>query len=101
MANVEELDPKPFIELMNRMGLVTRVRDAQGDRVLNPQEESAALIASAKKRAAKIPASYYAKNERPLAQEDRKSVVSGTSVSVRVDLGSRRNIQKQNLSQSH
>ncbi|HEY9573300.1 MAG TPA: saccharopine dehydrogenase family protein [Pusillimonas sp.] len=69
MANVEELDPKPFIELMNRMGLVTRVRDAQGDRVLNPQEESAALIASAKKRAAKIPASYYAKNERPLAQD--------------------------------
>src|SRR3546814_9061354 len=30
MANVEELDPKPFIDLMNSMGLVTRVRDAQG-----------------------------------------------------------------------
>lgn len=35
MANVEELDPKPFIALMNRMGLVTRIRDAQGDRVVS------------------------------------------------------------------
>ncbi|HRO58699.1 MAG TPA: saccharopine dehydrogenase family protein [Burkholderiaceae bacterium] len=40
MVNVEELDPKPFIELMNRMGLVTRVRDAKGDRVLDPYKES-------------------------------------------------------------
>lgn len=40
MANVEELDPVPFIELMNGMGLVTRIQDAQGDRVLNPREES-------------------------------------------------------------
>ena len=39
MVNVEELDPKPFIELMNRMGLVSRVRDAQGDRVLDPHTE--------------------------------------------------------------
>ena len=39
MANVEELDPAPFITLMNRMGLVTRVRDALGDRVLEPQQE--------------------------------------------------------------
>ena len=43
MVNVEELDPAPFIELMNRMGLVTRVRDASGDRVLEPQKERAAL----------------------------------------------------------
>src|SRR5690606_3276227 len=42
MANVEELDPKPFIELMNRIGLVTRVRDAQGDRVLDPHAEAPA-----------------------------------------------------------
>ncbi len=42
MVNVEELDPVPFISLMNRMGLVTRVRDAQGDRVLQPQQEAAA-----------------------------------------------------------
>src|SRR5690606_28401296 len=39
MVNVEELDPKPFIELMNRIGLVTRVRDEQGDRVLDPHAE--------------------------------------------------------------
>ncbi|MGO1766681.1 MAG: saccharopine dehydrogenase family protein, partial [Advenella sp.] len=39
MVNVEELDPAPFIELMNRMGLVTRVCDAKGDRVLEPQKE--------------------------------------------------------------
>lgn len=43
MKNVEELDPKPFIELMNRIGLVTRVRDEQGDRVLDPYAESTEL----------------------------------------------------------
>ncbi len=32
MANVEDLDPRPFISLLNRMGLPTRVRDAAGDR---------------------------------------------------------------------
>jgi hypothetical protein len=69
MANVEELDPKPFIELMNRMGLVTRVRDAQGDRVLNPQEESEAVTNAAQKRSGKVPAGYYAKTERSLAKD--------------------------------
>ncbi len=39
MVNVEELDPKPFIELMNRIGLVTRVRDELGDRQLDPHAE--------------------------------------------------------------
>ncbi len=34
MANVEELDPKPFLKLLNGMGLPTRVRDADGDRPL-------------------------------------------------------------------
>lgn len=34
MANVEELDPKPFINLMNTMGLESRILDAQGDRRL-------------------------------------------------------------------
>lgn len=34
MVNVEELDPKPFINLLNSMGLVTRIQDSQGDRVL-------------------------------------------------------------------
>ncbi|MCI2810652.1 MULTISPECIES: saccharopine dehydrogenase family protein [Alcaligenaceae] len=43
MANVEELDPKPFIELMNRIGLVTRIRDSRGDRVLQPHDESATV----------------------------------------------------------
>src|SRR5690554_7215467 len=36
MANVEDLDPRPFIALMNRMGLATRIRDAKGDRLLDP-----------------------------------------------------------------
>lgn len=35
MANVEDLDPKPFISLLNRIGLPTRVKDAQGDRVVD------------------------------------------------------------------
>lgn len=39
MVNVEELDPMPFITLMNQMGLVTRIRDAEGDRMLDPEEE--------------------------------------------------------------
>ena len=32
MANVEDLDPRPFITLLNRMGLPTRVKDGAGDR---------------------------------------------------------------------
>ncbi len=35
MANVEDLDPRPFINLLNTMGLPSRVRDAQGDRALS------------------------------------------------------------------
>jgi len=54
MANVEELDPRPFIELMNRIGLVTRVRDARGDRVLDPYVEHPAA-AGAQERAVKVP----------------------------------------------
>lgn len=34
MVNVEELDPKPFINLLNKMGLPSRSIDAQGDRPL-------------------------------------------------------------------
>jgi len=44
MVNVEELDPAPFIELMNRMGLVTRIRDAMGDRILRPHRESIGAV---------------------------------------------------------
>jgi saccharopine dehydrogenase-like NADP-dependent oxidoreductase len=35
MVNVEELDPKPFLTLLDDMGLPTRVRDARGDRPWN------------------------------------------------------------------
>ncbi len=34
MVNVEELDPRPFVNLMNGMGLESRILDAQGDRRL-------------------------------------------------------------------
>ena len=32
MVNVEELDPAPFLRQMDQMGLLTRIRDDQGDR---------------------------------------------------------------------
>jgi saccharopine dehydrogenase-like NADP-dependent oxidoreductase len=32
MLNVEELDPKPLLALLDRIGLPTRVKDAKGDR---------------------------------------------------------------------
>ena len=35
MVNVEELDAKPFINLLNEMGLPTRIKDEQGDRALS------------------------------------------------------------------
>ncbi|WP_127106852.1 saccharopine dehydrogenase family protein [Pararhodobacter zhoushanensis] len=35
MVNVEELDPKPFFEVLDRIGLPTRVKDATGDRPWN------------------------------------------------------------------
>lgn len=34
MVNVEELDAKPFINLLNKIGLPTRIQDADGDRPL-------------------------------------------------------------------
>jgi len=34
MVNVEDLDPKPFLDLLNRIGLPSRIRDAAGDRAL-------------------------------------------------------------------
>ncbi|WP_025650625.1 MULTISPECIES: saccharopine dehydrogenase family protein [Psychrobacter] len=34
MVNVEELDAKPFINLLNDIGLPTRIKDANGDRAL-------------------------------------------------------------------
>lgn len=68
MANVEELDPKPFIDLMNRMGLVTRIRDAHGDRVLHPQHETS-VSASAKKRSTQVAAPYYAQGEHKSSKD--------------------------------
>lgn len=35
MANVEELPAKPFLNLLNGMGLPTRIKDADGDRALD------------------------------------------------------------------
>ena len=35
MVNVEELPPKPFINLLNTMGLPSRIRDEEGDRALS------------------------------------------------------------------
>lgn len=34
MANVEELPPKPFLNILNRIGLPTYIRDEQGERPL-------------------------------------------------------------------
>ncbi|WP_417709074.1 saccharopine dehydrogenase family protein, partial [Roseibium aggregatum] len=34
MANVEELPPHPFLAILNRIGLPTRIKDADGDRAL-------------------------------------------------------------------
>ena len=34
MANVEELPPRPFLRLLDGMGLPTRLKDADGDRLL-------------------------------------------------------------------
>ncbi|MBS98344.1 MAG: saccharopine dehydrogenase [Oceanospirillaceae bacterium] len=32
MVNVEELDPRPFINVLNKIGLPTRIKDEEGDR---------------------------------------------------------------------
>jgi saccharopine dehydrogenase-like NADP-dependent oxidoreductase len=34
MANVEELPPKPFLNLLNKIGLPNRIKDENGDRAL-------------------------------------------------------------------
>ena len=34
MANVEDLDPRPFLRLLGSIGLPTRIKDAEGDRAL-------------------------------------------------------------------
>ena len=37
MVNVEELAPRPFLRLLDQMGLPTRIRDAEGDRPLSSE----------------------------------------------------------------
>jgi len=34
MANVEELPPKPFLSILNKIGLPNRIKDENGDRAL-------------------------------------------------------------------
>lgn len=34
MRNVEQLDPKPFLNLLNKIGLPNRIKDEHGDREL-------------------------------------------------------------------
>lgn len=36
MVNVEELPPRPFLDLLDRIGLPTRIKDGSEDRPLNP-----------------------------------------------------------------
>ncbi|MVS98738.1 saccharopine dehydrogenase family protein [Devosia marina] len=38
MANIEELPPVPFLDLLGRIGLPTRIRDEKGDRAFDPAE---------------------------------------------------------------
>jgi len=45
MANIEELPPQPFLGLLNRMGLPTRIRDERGDRALTFEAVSATASA--------------------------------------------------------
>jgi saccharopine dehydrogenase-like NADP-dependent oxidoreductase len=47
MNNVEELPPRPWLQLLGTMGLPTRVRDAQGDRSLFDKSEPRAQCTKA------------------------------------------------------
>jgi saccharopine dehydrogenase-like NADP-dependent oxidoreductase len=53
MVNVEELPPRPFLALLDRMGLSTRVRDCSGDR---PLTFDAPQIGSARRVGVPVPA---------------------------------------------
>ncbi len=45
MVNVEQLPPRPFLRLLDTLGLPTRIKDETGDRPLILTEEPAALAA--------------------------------------------------------
>lgn len=51
MANIEELPPRPFLTLLDEMGLATRVRDEAGDRLLNETAELSEQPAQQRRRA--------------------------------------------------
>ncbi len=51
MANIEELPPKPFLTLLDEMGLATRVRDETGDRPLNETADVSEQPAQLRRRA--------------------------------------------------
>ncbi|MBK1864734.1 saccharopine dehydrogenase family protein [Aestuariivirga sp. YIM B02566] len=51
MANIEELPPKPFLSLLDEMGLATRVRDETGDRLLNETADVSEQPAQLRRRA--------------------------------------------------
>lgn len=51
MANIEELPPKPFLSLLDEMGLATRVRDETGDRPLNETVDVSEQPAQLRRRA--------------------------------------------------
>jgi saccharopine dehydrogenase-like NADP-dependent oxidoreductase len=35
MANIEDLPPRPFLDLLNRIGLPTRIREGDRDEAVN------------------------------------------------------------------
>lgn len=51
MANIEELPPRPFLSLLDEMGLATRVRDETGDRPLNETADASEQPAQLRRRA--------------------------------------------------
>lgn len=51
MANIEELPPRPFLSLLDEMGLATRVRDETGDRPLNETADVSEQPAQLRRRA--------------------------------------------------
>ena len=48
MANIEELPPRPFLDLLNRIGLPSRIRDENGDRELTFADRPAERAAPAR-----------------------------------------------------
>src|SRR3546814_16941843 len=83
-----------------RLASIEDVKDAAQTFNLTPRlcELSAHLVTDAGfsgvGRAQRVGGTAFARSPRPAAVKDRKSVVEGKSVSVRLDLGGRRIIKK-------